>query len=153
VVSLSLKKSKQNHRGTSEVAGNRYILYSKPYSTVMDTPLVSIILSTYNGSRYICEAIDSVLAQDFIDFEFLIIDDASTDNTANILYTYGANDTRIRIFRNAENLKLVGSLNYGLQEARGKYIARIDDDDIWQDSTKLTRQVQELEKNTDIAVV
>lgn len=77
----------------------------------MDTSLISVILPAYNGSRYIREAIESVLAQDYKNFELIIIDDASIDDTSVILEKYAQEDARIRIFRNEKNMKLVASLN------------------------------------------
>lgn len=119
----------------------------------MDTPLVSILLPTYNGARYIWEAIDSVLNQDFWNLELIIIDDASTDMTGIILQKYMERDSRIIVLRNEQNLKLVATLNRGLAYARWFYIARIDDDDIWCDSSKLSRQLKEFEKNKNLWVV
>ncbi len=84
----------------------------------MDTPLISVILATYNGARYLREAIDSVLAQDFIDLELIIIDDASTDSTPEILLQYRIQDSRIKVVRNKQNLKLVSSLNKGIELAQ-----------------------------------
>ena len=91
-------------------------------------PIVTVLMSVYNGERYLNEAIDSILAQTFTDFEFLIIDDASTDSTPKILHSY--DDPRIRIVTNEENLGLTKSLNKGLALAQGEYIARMDADDI-----------------------
>lgn len=119
----------------------------------MDTPLISILLPTYNGARYIWEAIDSVLSQDFWNFELIIIDDASTDGTWKVLKQYFDLDTRIIVLRNEQNLKLVATLNRGLSCARWVYIARIDDDDIWCDRSKLSRQLTEFEKNRNLWIV
>ncbi len=119
----------------------------------MDTPLVSVILATYNGSRYIREAISSVLAQKYDNFELIIIDDASTDSTAHIIAEYVEKDSRVRSIKNDKNLKLVESLNRGISFSKWEYIARIDDDDRWSDTGKLMKQIQEFEKNPNLAVV
>ena len=94
----------------------------------MDMPRVSVIMSVYNGERYLWEAVESILGQTFTDFEFIIIDDGSTDQTAKILRAIG--DERVRIFFNEKNIGLAGSLNRGLGLARGEYVARMDADDI-----------------------
>lgn len=87
---------------------------------------ISIIMPTYNAEKYLKEAIESVLKQTFIDFEFIIIDDGSTDNTMQILRSF--TDQRIKLIENKHDF--VGSLNKGLSYASGKYIARMDADDI-----------------------
>lgn len=111
---------------------------------------VTVLMSVYNGEKYLCEAIDSILAQTFSDFEFLIIDDASTDNTKKILSDYS--DERIRVFENQENLGLTKSLNVGLALSSGDYIARMDADDISMPK-RVETQVKFLERNPDIAAV
>ena len=93
-------------------------------------PKVSVVMSVYNGSRYLRESIESILSQSFTDFEFIIIDDGSTDNTWEILTQYSDRDRRIRLFQNEKNLGLTKSLNKGLRLARGEYIARQDADDV-----------------------
>lgn len=92
-------------------------------------PRVSVVMSVYNGRSFIHEAVKSVLAQTFSDFEFIIIDDGSTDGSTEILRQYAKQDIRIRLFIQ-ENVGLTESLNRGLQRARGEYIARMDDDDV-----------------------
>ncbi len=94
----------------------------------MKYPKVTVVMSVYNGEKYLCEAIDSILNQTFRDFEFVIINDGSTDSTSKILNKYS--DPRIRIIANNQNLGLSKSLNKGLQLAKGEYIARQDSDDI-----------------------
>ena len=89
---------------------------------------VSVLMSVHNGERFLCEAVDSILGQTFSNFEFIIIDDASTDGTAKILDRY--TDPRIIRRANKINLGLTRSLNMGLKLARGLYIARQDDDDV-----------------------
>ncbi|OGH66454.1 MAG: hypothetical protein A3B90_00390 [Candidatus Magasanikbacteria bacterium RIFCSPHIGHO2_02_FULL_41_13] len=91
---------------------------------------ISVLMPVYNGDVFLRSALESILAQSFSDFEYIIIDDASTDKTADILEEYAAKDTRIRIFRNERNLGLTASLNLGISHCRGKYIARMDADDV-----------------------
>jgi glycosyltransferase involved in cell wall biosynthesis len=93
-----------------------------------NTPRVSVLMPVYNAGPYLAEAIDSILAQTFSDFEFLIIDDGSTDGSGEIIQSY--DDPRIRYLRNERNLGLVDTLNRGIELARGPYIARMDADDI-----------------------
>ncbi len=91
-------------------------------------PTVSIVLPTFNGSRYLRESIDSVLAQTLQDWELIIVDDASTDETPEIAQSYAARDPRIRVIHNARNLKLPASLNVGFKEASGRYWTWTSDD-------------------------
>ncbi len=90
-------------------------------------PLISVVMSVYNGEQYLCEAIESILNQTFKDFEFIIINDGSTDETLKIIKSY--KDPRI-VLINRKNKGLITSLNEGVKKARGKYIARQDADDI-----------------------
>lgn len=92
-------------------------------------PDVSIVMSVYNGESYLKQAVDSILNQTFTNFEFIIINDGSTDGTQYILDNYSLKDSRIRVFCQ-ENKGLTVSLNRGIQQAVGKYIARFDADDI-----------------------
>lgn len=119
----------------------------------METPLVSIILSTHNGAHYIKWAIESVLNQTYWNLELIIIDDASTDTTPSIIEQYRKWDPRIVVSRNQVNQKLVASLNHGIQLARGEYIARIDDDDIWIDPDKLSKQIQKFSENKKLWII
>lgn len=102
-------------------------------------PQVTVLLATHNGTRYLAQALQSVLAQTFSDFELIIVDDASTEKVKPILNAY--HDSRVRIVHNSRRLGLTKSLNRGLVEAQGDIIARIDDDDVWLDSSKLTKQI------------
>lgn len=92
------------------------------------TPKVTVLMPVYNCEAYVGEAIDSILGQSFTDFEFLIIDDASTDKTVPIVEGYS--DSRIKFIRKPKNTGYTNSLNYGLGIAQGEYIARMDGDDI-----------------------
>jgi glycosyl transferase family 2 len=95
----------------------------------MHFPAVSVVMSVFNGERFVSEAIDSILAQTYRDFEFIIIDDGSTDRTPEILANYGRRDGRISVHRRANQGRCL-SLNAGINIANGKYIARMDADDI-----------------------
>ena len=108
---------------------------------------VSIILPTFNGGNYISKAINSVLAQSFTDYELIAIDDGSNDDTPQIVKGFAANDHRIRYVRQNCNRGFQKTLNNGLQLAKGDYIARIDDDDIWIDKDKLKQQVSYLDSH------
>ena len=114
-------------------------------------PAISVALSVYNGARFLSAAIDSVLAQSFADFEFLLLDDGSTDSSADIIRQYAARDARIRpILR--ENRGLVTSLNQLLAEARAPLIARMDADDICLPQ-RFAAQVAFLDQHPDYGVV
>ncbi|MDI6820692.1 MAG: glycosyltransferase family 2 protein [Patescibacteria group bacterium] len=114
---------------------------------------VSVILPTYNGSYFIARALQSIITQSMRELEIIVIDDGSTDGTAEIVKRFGATDSRVRYFKNERNLGIQKSLNRGLREAAGKYIARIDDDDEWMDKEKLQKQVDFLDRNTDYVLV
>ncbi len=115
----------------------------------MENPLVTVLMPVYNGEKYLREAIESILNQTFTDFEFLIINDGSTDNTKEIILSY--NDKRIRYIENETNIKLIDTLNKGIKLAKGKYIARMDCDDISLPK-RLEKQVDFMERNPDITV-
>lgn len=113
-------------------------------------PLVSIVMSAYNEAAFISETIDSLLQQSYKNFELIIVDDASTDNTADVIRKYENN--RIILLRNKENKRLAFNLNLGIQKAHGKYIARMDADDICMPD-RLVKQVNYLEQHPEIAIV
>ena len=96
----------------------------------MKTPAISAIMSVYNGEEYITEAIESVIGQTFTDWELIIINDCSNDGTADILESIAEKDERIKVHPNEVNLRLPKSLNKAMSIAQGKYIARMDADDI-----------------------
>ncbi|MEN6388950.1 MAG: glycosyltransferase family A protein [Syntrophomonas sp.] len=115
----------------------------------MNTPLVTVLMAVHNGEPYLKAAVKSILNQTYSNFEFIIIDDASSDNSRlQIASNY---DPRIRLFCNEHNQRLAGSLNRGLKLARGKYIARMDADDISL-SDRLARQVAFMEEHPNIGV-
>jgi glycosyltransferase involved in cell wall biosynthesis len=104
---------------------------------------VSIIIPTYNRLPMVKEAVDSVLAQDFEDFELMVVDDGSTDGTADEMKRYGG---RVRLLRHSENRGVSAARNRGILNAKGKYIAFLDSDDLWVKG-KLKIQVAFLEDN------
>lgn len=95
-----------------------------------DSPLVSVVMSVYNADRFLREAVESILDQTFKEFEFIIINDGSTDRSAVILEEFRQKDIRVVISTHPNNQGIVAALNSGLAKARGKYIARMDADDI-----------------------
>jgi glycosyltransferase involved in cell wall biosynthesis len=113
-------------------------------------PRVTVLLPVHNGARFLRASIDSVFEQTFRDFELLVIEDASTDETPSILASYG--DERLRVLRNEGNLGLTPTLNRGLREARGEYIARQDADDLC-DPRRLAVQVGYLDAHPPIALL
>jgi glycosyltransferase involved in cell wall biosynthesis len=113
------------------------------------TPLISVVLPVYNVAPYVKEAIDSILNQTIQDFEILIIDDCSTDNTLEVVHSY--NDDRIVIITKEKNKGLIDSLNIGFEQAKGKYIARMDGDDI-NKIDRFEKQLNVLENNPNIKV-
>jgi glycosyltransferase involved in cell wall biosynthesis len=106
----------------------------------MTEPPVSVILPVYDGEKYLAQAIDSILAQTFQNFEFLIIDDGSTDRSLEIIEGYARRDTRIQVTSRA-NRGLIATLNEGIALARGEYVARMDADDVALPE-RLQRQVE-----------
>jgi glycosyltransferase involved in cell wall biosynthesis len=109
-------------------------------------------MAVYNEAEYILTAIESILEQSFEDFEFLIIDDGSTDRTSEIIKNYAERDNRIRHLVNETNKGLPASLNKGIEAANGEYIARMDADDRSRPE-RFERQVEFLETNSDVHVV
>jgi glycosyltransferase involved in cell wall biosynthesis len=113
-------------------------------------PKVSVVLPVWNAERYLAGAIESVLAQTFTDFELLIVDDGSTDGSAALIRRY--RDRRIRRIENEKNLGVTRSLNLGLELARGRYVARMDADDLCAPE-RLERQVAFLDAHPGVALV
>ena len=114
-------------------------------------PKVSVILPVYNGEEYLQETIDSVLSQDYTDYEFLIINDGSRDASQDIIDKNAKIDSRIVSIKQ-KNQGLVKTLNKGIDLAKGIYIARIDADDVWLRG-KLKEQVKELDQDEDLVLI
>ena len=111
-------------------------------------PAITVLMGVHNGEQFLAETLASVAAQTCEDFEFLIVDDASSDRSAQILAEAAANDPRIRILTNESNIGLTKSLNRGLKEAKGEFIARIDADDVCM-SERLESQLTFMRENPD----
>nr|WP_298302078.1 glycosyltransferase [uncultured Erythrobacter sp.] len=115
-------------------------------------PKITVLMTVFNGERYLAEAVDSILAQTMSDFELLVVDDLSTDCTAEILATYAAQDDRVRVIRNTKNSGPYPSANKGLVQARAPLIARMDADDK-SAPDRLERQLAVMEKSPDCMLV
>lgn len=112
--------------------------------------LITVLMSVYNGEKYLRKSIHSVLTQSYKDFEFIIVDDCSSDKTIEIIKSF--NDSRIKLLRNDSNLGLSESLNKGIEHSLGKYIARHDDDDISQ-SNRLQNQLNLFKATNNIDAI
>ena len=122
----------------------------------MDTnlnPEISIITITYNRAGFISKAIESAKKQSFSNWEMLILDDNSNDNTEIIAKTFTNKDKRIKYYKNSLALGISKNRNLGLSLSRGKYIAILDSDDYWIDKDKLQKQFDFLENNPDYVLI
>lgn len=118
----------------------------------MNSPAISVIMPVFNSQRYLAEAIESILDQTFTDFEFLIFDDGSTDRSPAIIREYADKDARIVAEFSAANKGYVVHLNQGIRRARGRFIARMDSDDVSM-SHRLEKQVQYLKDHPAVGIV
>lgn len=115
-------------------------------------PIVSVVMSVYNDSKYISDSVESILNQDLYESEFIIVDDGSTDESLQVIEEYAKSDSRIRIIRNSNNCGLAASLNNAISVARGEYVARMDSDDISL-TYRLRSQFEFMKRNKDIMLV
>ena len=121
-------------------------------SWVRIVPQVSVVMPVYNGEKYLAEAIESILAQTFTDFEFIIVDDGSTDCSADIIRGYAKRDSRIQCIWLGENVGGGAARNRGIARGKGPYIASMDCDDVSLPQ-RLERQVAYLEANPGIGLL
>ena len=112
--------------------------------------LVSVILPAYNAERFLKESIDSILAQTYRNFELIVLNDGRTDRTEEIVLSYS--DPRIRYVKNEQNLKLIKTLNKGIDLAKGEYIARMDADDV-SVPTRFEEEVYKFEEDPTLGIV
>ncbi len=113
-------------------------------------PEISVILPVHNGEKYLKEAVESILGQTFTDFELIIIDDGSTDSTADIVKSF--DDERIVYLKNETNVGISDTMNRGIAVSKGRYIARMDADDISL-PTRFEKQINYMKQNSDISVL
>lgn len=115
-------------------------------------PLVTVLIPCYNALPYLHEALESIIHQTYSNLEILCINDGSSDKTAEVLDEYAKLDKRIKVIHNETNIKLIATLNKGVQLAEGKYIARMDSDDISLPN-RIETQLNYLENNKSIDIV
>jgi len=113
-------------------------------------PRISVIMSVYNGESYLREAMESILNQTFADFEFIIVNDASTDTSLKIIQSY--DDERIKVINNEKNIGLTKSLNIAIEQAQGEFIARQDADDISLPN-RFEEQLRYFEQHPEVALL
>lgn len=114
-------------------------------------PLVTVLMPVYNAEKYLSEAIDSILTQTYKNIEFLIINDGSTDNSESIILDYQSKNSTIVYIKNETNMKLIATLNKGVRMAKGKYILRMDADDISK-PFRIENQVEYMETHPAVGV-
>jgi glycosyltransferase involved in cell wall biosynthesis len=119
----------------------------------MMKPKVSVCMPNYNCSRYLPEAIESVLKQSYADYEFIIIDDCSTDDSLEIIGRYASKDGRIKLLINSENIGQAKNLNACLKQTTGEYIKFVFSDDVLHSADAIKKMVDVLNSNEDIALV
>lgn len=118
----------------------------------MENPLISILMPVYNTERYIGEAIESVIKQTYTNWELIICDDCSMDNSYEVALNYSKHDSRIKVIKNSENMRQAYSRNHAFKASRGEYIVILDSDDRMKPN-KLERQLEFLQKNEKYAFV
>lgn len=118
----------------------------------MKNPLVSVVMPVYNAEKYLSEAIESILNQSYKNFEFIIIDDCSDDDSFGIIKEFAKKDKRIKYFKNSKKLGLIKTLNKLITFAKSEFIARMDADD-FSDKDRILKQLGFLLKNDDYLIV
>lgn len=115
----------------------------------MINPLVSVIMPVYNSAKYLHEAVDSVLAQSYAHWELLMVNDCSTDSSAEKMKSFSEQDQRIKTFHLSKNSGAAAARNLAIQNAQGKYIAFLDADDLWMPE-KLAQQISYMEQHQNV---
>ncbi len=138
----------ENKTKTDKKDNHGIIRSDKPFNK----PVVSVVMSVYNGEKYLRDSVESILNQTLGDFEFIIVDDGSADSSFKIMEEYARSDKRIVAIKNPSNLGLPKSLNIALKNTKGDFIARMDADDISL-SERLEKQVRFLKENPSYGLV
>ena len=112
-------------------------------------PLITVVMPNYNGHRFVEQAIDSVLNQTYPNFELLVVDDCSKDDSLQLVQQKAQSDDRVRVIALEHNAGVANARNVGIKEAKGKFIALLDNDDLWTED-KLERQLALANKGADI---
>ena len=112
-------------------------------------PLITVVMPNYNGHRFVEQAIDSVLNQTYPNFELLVVDDCSKDDSLQLIQQKAQSDDRIRVIALEQNAGVANARNVGIKEAKGEFIALLDNDDLWTED-KLERQLSIAQKGVDI---
>lgn len=115
------------------------------------SPAISVVMPAYNAASYLSVAVDSILAQSFRDFELIVVDDASTDHTWEVLAPYLKADARVKALRNTANAKISRTLNRGIEAAAGRYVMRMDADD-WSYPDRLEKQFEFMESRPGVVL-
>ena len=115
----------------------------------MSTPRVSIVMLTYNRPQYIDRAIESIIAQDCVDWQLVVVHDGPNEQVAAVMERWRERDSRIHYFRRPKGGNIANATNFGLKQATGEYVAILDDDDYWPAPDKLTRQIRFLDENPE----
>jgi glycosyltransferase involved in cell wall biosynthesis len=118
-----------------------------------DSPKISIIIPTYNRARYIAEAIKSVQGQTLVEWEMIVIDDGSADDTEKIVREIVAADPRISYFKNEKNMGIAKTRNRGVSLAKADYVAMLDSDDVWASQDKLVKQLSFFLNNENLGII
>jgi glycosyltransferase involved in cell wall biosynthesis len=148
--------SRQGHNSAEPVDQNQALRPKRHRAGWLDTnmkPKISIIMPTFNRAKYIAEAIRSVQSQTLREWELIVIDDGSTDNTESIVRDLTEKDGRISYFKNERNLGIAKTRNRGVSLAKADYVAMLDSDDKWISSEKLVCQLETIEKNMKLGIV
>lgn len=119
----------------------------------MEEPLVSVIIPSFNRQNSIGRSLESALCQSYKNLEIIVADNRSSDTTPSILAQFCKKDGRIKVLVNEQSLPLAHTLNNAIKTSTGKYIARLDDDDVWADVHKIKKQVKILEADPDYVLV
>lgn len=127
------------------------VLSRASFYSPLKAPMVSVVMSSYNREELTERAMNSLINQTYKDIEIIVFNDASSDNTAAVLNDFAYRDKRVKVFHNEKNKGLIHNLNRGLDIARGKYIVRMDDDDVSL-PTRIEKQVEFMEKNPQYVV-